>query len=404
MHFGKINDALRRRPAANEGSPRRVCFVVTVAASALNFYGGYLTYLSENGWKVSLITSPGDGIEDFADAEGVQYFPVPMKRDPSPMEDFRSLVQLIRVLREIEPHVLVVATPKAGLLGVLAGFLTGVKVRLYQLWGLRLETEVGLRRRVLSVMERVTAGLATDLVANSPSLALRAAELRVDANKDIKVLGRGSSHGVDLEKYSGTADIGQVDAATLAFLEGRENKVTVGFIGRIHRDKGLDILLRASQICRERGIDIVVLILGRPEDESVKALVDRHVSGGNTHYVGRVADPRPYMRAMDIHCLPTLREGFPNVVLEASALGVPTITTTATGAIDSVVHEVTGLLVPPGDVYPLAASLQSLAADQSMRERFGAAAQRHVHENFEKNAVWSMNMELLNDLTSPTSH
>ena len=218
------------------GQPR-LCIMVTSAMTAETFLRGFLAYLSKQGWDVTLICSPSESVKAMAKTEGVGYEPLNMERNPNPFADLRSFLGLLRILHRVKPDAAWYATPKMSLLASLASLVTSVPVRIYQQWGLRLETTNGPARLVLSVLERLTALCSTAIVANSHSLAKVLAGLNLTSGKSVVVLGSGSSHGVDIARFSPDADIPKLDEATAQFLHDADG-LTVGFVGRIHPDKG----------------------------------------------------------------------------------------------------------------------------------------------------------------------
>ncbi|GHD41708.1 glycosyltransferase family 1 protein [Mycetocola manganoxydans] len=369
-------------------STKSVCLIVTAEVTATTFYRGYLAYLRRSGWDVTLIASSDGNLEELGHSEGVQVVNVPMRRDPSPGDDLVSLVRLFKQLKRLKPDVVVTATPKAGLLGTLSALLARVPVRVYQLWGIRFETETGPKRAMLKLLESWSIRFSTQVVANSDSLARRAADLGLLGRKQTVVLGPGSSHGVDLERFSADAEFPTVDSATAKFLARRPSALVIGFVGRVHPDKGIRTLLQALEICARQALDVRLLVVGAFESADVVTQIEQ--SQIETHLVGSVDDTRPYLRAMNIHCLPTRREGFPNVVLEAAAMGLATVASDATGAIDSVVDGETGLLFVTDDAESLARAITRLAVDKDLRSRLGTRARAHVEANFKREKIWSL--------------
>jgi len=373
---------------------KSVCLIVTNEISAITFYRGYLRFLRERGWDVTLVASGTQRILDLAEDEGVNGRLLPMEREPAPLRDIRSLWSAVRLLRAVSPSVLVFATPKASLIGAIAGRLTGVPVRVYQLWGLRLETTRGLWRRVFTVLEKITTGCSTHIVANSRSLADEAVALGVA--KHVTTLGEGSSHGVDVERYA-PARIAEFRLPP-ALSEQLGRVPVVGYIGRVHRDKGVDVLLDALEVVRSRGHVLALLIVGPDEDAPLaRRIRDYSEDGLVIVSAGGVDDVRPYLNRMDLLCLPTYREGFPNVVLEAAAASRATITTTATGARDSVIDGETGLLVAPGDALGLADAIEQLLNDEDQRRRLGENARRRAEQHFRQVDVFDRQEAFLNE-------
>lgn len=365
---------------------RELVFLVTSPITATTFLRGYMNALREDGWRVTLVCSPGAGLEDLALAENVALKQLPMNRNPSPLHDLISLARLIGILKRVRPDVLVYATPKASLLGAVAGAVVGVRTRIYELWGLRLETSTGVARTILGCLERLTARLSTSIVANSPSLASRAELLGVTGGHKAVVLGAGSSHGVDSSRFRIDASMPSVDSGTQQFL-AQSDGFTVGFIGRVHADKGVDTLLEALDLCEAQGLEIRSVIVGG--DDGAGAGLLNGVDERRVHVVGHVPDTRPYLKAMDIIVLMSRREGFPNVILEAAAMRVPAVVADSTGTRDSVVHGVTGVVVPTGDVTALTAALTALAQDPELRAQLGTNARARVEADFDQAEVWA---------------
>jgi glycosyltransferase involved in cell wall biosynthesis len=376
----------------------RICLVVTSHVTALAFFRGYLSFLREDGWDVALVCSPGDGLEAFARAERVALHTVVMKREPSPLRDLVSLVSLASLLIRLRPDIIAYATPKASLLGAIAAGIAGIRLRVHCLWGLRLETATGFAHRWLWLSEKITALLSTDTVANSRSLADRAAQLGLAGGRDVVVLGSGSSHGVDVSRFAREADFPKADAATQTFLDETRG-MTVGFVGRIHPDKGVERLLEALQICADNRIAVRALIVGR--DEGAPSVRPRHSARDvAVRYVGEVSDPRPYLAEMDVLVLMSRREGFPNVVLEAAAMEVPAIVAAATGSVDAVSDGVTGVVVPVDASADLAREIGRLASDGDALRELGRAARERVEREFASDRVWRLHADYFRQLLS----
>lgn len=325
-----------------------------------------------------------------------------MARKPAPLADLVSLIRWVKLLRSVKPDVISVGTPKAGLLGSLAGVIARVPNRIYQLRGLRLETAAGPMRWILTAMEMLTMKSAHHVLAVSPSLRQRAVELRLVDSQKISVLGVGSSNGVDIGRVS-DARASAEDIALLRQQHGLIDSVPViGFVGRLTRDKGIDVLAEAREILAREGLDHQLLVVGGIEDEGGNANLSPDTCRAAA-VTGHVSNPEAYYPLMDVLCLPTLREGFPNVVLEAAIAGVPTVTTTATGAIDSVVDGQTGLLAEVGSAESLARMLTSALADETFRETLGQQAAEWVRQHFDREIVWARLRDYFAELQGRTA-
>lgn len=370
---------------------RQPTIVLGITADhAIGLLRGFPQMLAEDGWSVHIFSNPGPGLKEFENIEGIQIHGIPMVRDPSPRKDLKTLVALINLLVKIKPDVVSVGTPKAGLLGTLAAFISRVPRRVYHLRGLRLETETGFRRKILLVLEKVAAAAATDVLAISPSLKQKAIEVGVVKSKKIFCLGRGSSNGVDLDVFHPGNMSHERSTELRACLGLSPKKPIIGFVGRLAYDKGIIELARASKLLHERGVDHQLLLVGRTEFRtSTDIWADAELSGDRKPVVtGAVRRVEQYYGLMDLFALPTHREGMGNVILEASACAVPVVSTLATGARDAVVNAVTGYSVPVGDPEALAEALAALLADTELRAAMSAAGVVFVRENFERQKVW----------------
>jgi glycosyltransferase involved in cell wall biosynthesis len=364
---------------------RRILLAVTADVS-IGFVAGTARYLVAQGWDVHVASGAGPRLERLGAEPGITVHPLSLVRDPSLRADLTSLLTVVRVVRRIRPDVVSSATPKAGLLFSVASALLRVPVRVYQLWGLRYETASGLQRRVLVATERWAAGTATDVLAVSASLQRTAIGDRLVRAEKVRVLGSGSSHGVDLARF-------EVDAETRRRRQEAQwaepHLPVIGFIGRLNPDKGIDTLAAAVRTLSARGVEARLVVVGSPDGASAH-LEELETCGWPCEFWGETDDVAHALSQMDVLCLPTRREGFPNVVLEAGVAGLPTVATPATGVVDAVVHESTGLLAASHDPSDLADQLARVITDPALRESLGQAARKRAIAEFDQEQVWQL--------------
>lgn len=365
--------------------PRRIVLAVT-SAQSLALMKGFPEYLAGHGWDVHVVYS---GVWE-PQPQGVTGHALSMRREPSPAADFRALAAWVQLLWELKPTAVVAGTPKAGLLGTLAARVTSVPVRIYMLRGLRLETEKGLRRKLLHGLEWVSAWASTKVLAVSPSLLEEFVGLGLCPRDKVVVLGDGSSNGVEvlgpleLERLVERTESLRVDLGLPA------DRPTIGFVGRLSSDKGLPVLLEALHHLHTSGHEAQLLAVGPEEPPNYldKALHQVALSPAHIFRTGAVSDVAPYYGLMDVLCLPTKREGFPNVVLEASTHGIPSVVSNVTGAVDSVVDGETGFHFRCGDADELAGCLRTMTEDASRRNAMGMNARDRAVRRFERSHVW----------------
>ena len=375
----------RARKLAVSRAPVRPSVVVTTTISRTvdGFYGQIIDEFKGRGYEVHVVTSDGPEISRLrgrADAVHI----IRMERTISPLFDLRALWAWVRILRRVKPEVVFGGTPKAALLSMVASRISRVPRRAYFLQGLRLEGTSGAQRRVLSAMEWLTCRNSQVIIAVSASLAARHLQLHLSAGRPIAIPHHGSSHGVDSEYFSPI----QREDAFIQGLSMDPKLPTVIFIGRLTADKGPDALISALDLLRLKGIDLQLLVLGA-QDEGDSLLYRERLEACPTpvRVINHLFDVRPYLAAADLLVLPTRREGMPNVVLEAAAMGVPSVTTTATGAVDSVLDGETGILVPPDDPRALASAMGSLLTQPGLRQRMGQSARSRAVRLFQPREV-----------------
>ncbi len=367
-------------PAQAACSPHRPHIVVGITnAQTCLVLGGRLRTLREEGFRVTLVSSPGELLTRTAAQEGVESIGLPMQREIAPVADLVALARLWWLLYRLKPEMTEFSTPKAGLLGSIAAMLCGVPARVYFLRGLKLETCTGLKRRILLAAEWLAAACSHAVLCNSESLRSQALALGVAPESKLHLLGSGSSNGVDVERF-------QPGPSSLRDRIGLPlNAPVVGFVGRFTRDKGLPELIEAFDAILAAKPEAHLLLVGWFDasedalDHDLRSRIRRHP---RIYSTGFVADTAPYYRAMDVMVLPTWREGFPNVVLEAAATGIPVVTTLSTGARDAVVPEVTGLLIPPGYPVAIREAVLQLLRNPERRCRMGRAARAWVLDQY----------------------
>ncbi|HEY1660368.1 MAG TPA: sugar transferase [Candidatus Sulfotelmatobacter sp.] len=387
-------------PISRAADRPRIAYVIT-SPQAAEFLRGQLAYFRRAGYDVTIISSPGESLVRLAEAEGVRCIAIAMTRAISPLPDLASLWRLWHALHRLGPDIADVSTPKAGLLGGLTAVLARVPHRVYVLRGLRLETAAGIKRRVLWLAEYLACLCAHRVVCVSDSLRRKALSLGLVEMENTVVLGSGGSRGVDAARFR-PAPAGDPSVAELRGKLGiAANDLVVGFVGRFTRDKGISDLLEAFSRLRPSFPQLRLLLVGAFDEEDPLPQSARQAITSDPNIIGcgPVSDTSLYYHLMDVLVLPTYREGFPNVVLEASASGRPVVVTRATGAIDSVKENVTGLLVPVGDVQSLAEAIARLLREPELRTTMGLAGRNWIEQEFCPEAVWEAQANLYREIT-----
>ncbi len=402
-HRVQLYREIMAEPSMNSAHSTAILFAVTSPLSWV-FHKGLIGHLRIAGFQPILLSSPGASLSATSEEEGVPGLAVPMQREIAPLQDLMSLWKLFRTIRQIRPSVIDAGTPKAGLLSGTAGWMARVPCRVYSLTGLRLETASGLKRSVLWLTEWLTCACANRVLCVSPSLRERAVTLKLVSRDKAVVLEKGSC-GVDLERFARknphSAEVGALRHQT-GIPAGAP---VIGFVGRFVKDKGIRQLIEAYEMLRKTHPELRLLLLGDFEDGDPVEPDVRHYIESTATIIrpGFVSDTAPYYALMNVLALPTYREGFPQVSLEAQASGVPVVTTTATGAVDSVIDGVTGTLVPVGDSDALAAAIEKLLSDPELCSRMGKAGREWMEGDFRKEIIWEAKEQLYRKLLSETA-
>jgi glycosyltransferase involved in cell wall biosynthesis len=376
--------------ASTEARSLRLVYLATDPLTAFRLMEGQLAAMRLRGFDVTIITSPGELLERAATREGVQALGIPMRRAISPAADLVALARLVQAFRRIRPDIVNAGTPKAGLLGVIAGRLARVPTVIYWVRGLRFEGTTGVARLLLVGSEHLAGWLAHRVICNSESLRGRFVELACAPRDKTFVPAHGTSNGVEPERFQRSPERVRWASAERRRLGIPDTALVVGFVGRFVRDKGIVELLDAFDRARSRVPDLWLLLVGDHDDSDPLpgAVAERLTADPRIRTTGFVDEPAAYYAVMNVFAFPSRREGFPNAPLEAAAAELPVVAFKATGTVDAVVDGETGQLIAPGDIAQFARALVDYARDPRLREAHGSAGRARVERWFRREIVW----------------
>jgi glycosyltransferase involved in cell wall biosynthesis len=349
-----------------------------------------IEHLAAHGADVVVITSPGPELQRIDWGPRLRHLPLRIPRSFDPVRDPLALFELTGMLRRGRFDIVHSTTPKGGLLAAIAGRLAGIPLRVHTFTGQPWVTLRGPMAQVARLADRAIGALDTHCYADSASQRQFLIASGVARPEKISVIGDGSIAGVDLMRFDpGRFSPAQRAATRMALGISEQSKVVL-FVGRVGVDKGVMEMLEAFHAALAAGIDADLVLVGPfdppagPENAVSVSPLLRHP---RIHHVGYTDTPEDYMAVADLICLPSYREGFGTVVIEAAAMGVPTLGTDIYGLRDAVADGVTGVLVPAKDAQTLTEKLKSLLAAPEELARLGRAARARAQKLFDARVV-----------------
>lgn len=359
----------------------RACTV----SMSLGFVEGMLPDLKKK-YEVVLLSSPGPEMEAIAEKEGVKTIAVPMERHISLKKDIVSLFKLIKVFRRERPQMVHSMTPKAGLLCMVAAWLTRVPVRVHTFTGLVFPTAQGLKRKILMLTDAITCACATHIIPEGEGVK---ADLQNNGitKKPMKILGYGNVRGIDMTRFSRRESIMRMaenlrDSDVFTFL----------FVGRIVRDKGINELVAAFKRLNEEFPKTRLWLVGffeenlDPVSSTTKSIIE---SNKSIEAVGeKLADELlSYYAASDCFVFPSYREGFPNTVIEAGAMDLPCIVTDINGSREIISQGENGIIIPSKNEEQLYKAMKQMITDENSRKKMTGNARKMIADRFEQSFV-----------------
>lgn len=358
----------------------------TVPMSIDTFCHGLLRRLQEDeGYEVAVVSSSGKEMDEIARREGVRCITVDMERHISPLKDLKSLWQMIRVFRRERPHMVHSITPKAGLISMIAAWVTRVPVRLHTFTGLVFPTATGLKQKILIMTDRITCACATHIVPEGEGVKNDLITYRI-TRKPLKVLGQGNVRGIDLAYFNPELPDVRKHAAAIR----RNDLFTFVFVGRLVGDKGINELIGAFCRLHKEQPSVRLILVGNYESE-LDPLAEETIRNIDSctaiEAVGQQADVRPWLAAADAFVFPSYREGFPNVVIEAGAMGLPSIVTDINGSREIIIEGRNGTIIPPHNADKLFEAMKMFVTLQDRINNMKPDCRRLIESRYEQGYV-----------------
>lgn len=332
--------------------------------------------------------------------EGIDRHKVEMERHISPFKDLKALFKIIKLLRKEKPSIVHSMTPKAGLLCMIAGKIAGVPLRVHTFTGLVFPTSTGLKKKILMATDRLTCACATHIIPEGEGVKRDLLQNGI-TKKPIKVLGNGSCKGIDLDYFNPKDDSVEQEAERIK-KEFGESEFRFVSIARIVGDKGINELVKAFDRLHSENMNIQLILVGGKETEldplkeETLSLID---NCENIKAVGTKDDVRPWLAASDCAILASYREGFPNVVLEAGAMGLPQIVTDINGANEIIEDGQNGIIVPSKDEEALYQAMKEIVTNEEKRKAMKDRARELIVSRYDHRYVRKCLMEFYDEVS-----
>lgn len=368
----------------------RIARVSTVPFFVVTQLKHQIVMLGDLGAHLAVVTSDGPGMDMLARLRGIRCEVVDIPRAISPYRDGLALMRLFLFFRRNRTQIAHSTTPKAGLLTAIAAFLAGVPVRLHTFTGQPWVNMRGVKGWLARSSDVLVGRLNTRCYADSASQRQFLIDHQILNADRLFVIGAGSLAGVDIKRFDHSR-FPPSDCVSMRRSLGIPERVPVLlFVGRITAEKGVRELLQAFGTLKLASSKAHLIFVGPFDAESGVPGIISHkeiAEYNDVHIVGYSERPEAYMAIADVLCLPSYREGFGTVVIEAAAIGVPTVGSDIYGLTDAIVHEETGFLVPTKNAEALANAINRLLDDDALRIRMGKAAKRRAQALYDAELV-----------------
>lgn len=366
---------------------------------------GQIGYLKRNNFEPVLATSQITVIKNNVEQEGGKAIEIQLEREISLFKDIKAIFSAIKILKTEKPDIVNASTPKAGLIFMIAAFLFPRSFSVFTLRGLRYETLTGVKRKIVWFTEYLTCFLAKKVIVISPSLKEYAVQKGILKPEKAIVFGQGSSNGIDLHRFSPCEKIKIESRKIKTKLGIPDDGFIFGYVGRIVQDKGLVEVYQAFEKIQKSNTNVYLVLTGsfEKEDPVPSSVLEKMKNNSNVFFIEYTKQIEYVIGMYDILILYSYREGFGNVVLEASALSKPVIVSDIPGLKDTTANEVTGFVVEGKNSQALAVKMQEYLTDKKLAAIHGINGRKRVVEHFQSETIWNHQVNWYNSIINKES-
>lgn len=378
----------------------KILRISTVPISLNNLLKGQLKMLNQH-FTIIGVSSPGKDLQEVHEREGIEVIALPMERHISLLKDIVSLIRMIVLFIKEKPDMVHSLTPKAGLISMLAGWITRVPVRMHTFTGLVFPTTTGFKQKVLIAMDRLTCACATHINPEGNGVKNDLMKYKI-TSKPLHIIANGNINGIDLTHYQRTAEV-----LSQARQYREEHAFTFCFVGRMVRDKGINELVSAFIKLHRKHVYARLILVGPfereldPVDQSTEQQILHHPA---IAFMDFQKDIRPFMAASDALVFPSYREGFPNVVIQAGAMRLPSIVTNINGCNEIIIPGENGVIIEPRNEEQLYQAMETFITHQDRVKEMAANCRKLVADRYDQEIVWNALLEEYKNLSKVINH
>lgn len=352
-------------------------------------------------YEIIGVSSPGEALEKVHQREGIKVIPLPMERRISLAKDIISLIRMIFVLIKERPDMIHSITPKAGLISMLAGWITRVPVRMHTFTGLVFPTATGFKQKILISMDRLTCACATHINPEGNGVKNDLIKYKI-TSKPLHIIANGNINGIDLTYYQRTAEV-----LSKARQYREEHSFTFCFVGRMVREKGINELVSAFVKLHRKYAYARLILVGpfeRELDPVSKATEEQILHHPSIAFMDFQKDIRPFMAASDALVFPSYREGFPNVVIQAGAMELPSIVTNINGCNEIIIPGKNGVIIAPRNEKVLYQAMETFITQRDKVKEMASNCRKLIADRYDQKIVWDALLEEYKNLGKVINH
>lgn len=369
---------------------KKILHVINISFVLPYFIGDQFEYFINNGYELHVACTPSTHLKNYSNKKKFSFLEVKIAREINIITDIIAIFKLVIYIKNNNIDIVIGHTPKGGLLAMISGFLSGKSKLIYFRHGLMYETSHGFKRIILKFIEKFTGILANKVICVSPSVLDQSNKNLLSAKCKNIILANGTCTGIDTFQKFNVNNINIDNIVNLRSQLGIEqDDLVLGYVGRMVNDKGIIELLDAWKILKLKYVNLKLLLVGPFEerDSICDSYKDFILTEPTIKYVGLSDETNIYYALMDVFVLLSYREGFPTVVLEASSMGIPIVTTKSTGCIDSIIPGKTGLFTDLC-INSIVDKISLYIDDISLRKEHGKNGRNFVQKKFQQEIVW----------------